>query len=82
MGTSIKRQEVEATLLDAITNYGSQRHELSGSIVVSDLALDSLDLVELSLMVEERWGVELRARDMDALQTIGDIAELIVLRLK
>jgi acyl carrier protein len=81
MGANPDRAEIETTLLDAIANYTPTRQDVDGSMAVSALALDSLDLVELGLVVEERWGVELRARDIDDLYTIGDIADLIFSQL-
>jgi acyl carrier protein len=75
------RPDIEAVLLDAIASYAPTREDLNGFVAVSALALDSLDLVELGLLVEEKWKVELRARDFDNLHTIGDIADLIVSRM-
>jgi acyl carrier protein len=75
------RTDIETTLLDAIASYAPTREDVDGSVAVSDLALDSLDLFELGLIVEENWGVELRARDFAALQTVRDVADLIFSRL-
>jgi acyl carrier protein len=38
---------------------------------------DSLKMVIIILAVEERFGIELRTREMDALHCVGDFASLI-----
>ena len=45
-----------------------------------ELDIDSLDLVELAQIVEDEYGVVLRAEDMKELKTVGDAIELIASR--
>ncbi|HVZ33949.1 MAG TPA: acyl carrier protein [Polyangiaceae bacterium] len=51
------------------------------SSLVDDLGADSLDLVQLALDVEERFGVEFSERDILALKTVGDVLSYISVRL-
>ncbi|MDI6831775.1 MAG: acyl carrier protein [Actinomycetota bacterium] len=43
-----------------------------------DLEVDSLDLVELSMLVEEEYGIELFDEQIGALSTVGDVVRLIL----
>jgi long-chain acyl-CoA synthetase len=45
--------------------------------LVLDLGLDSLELVELQALVEERCGARLTAQAVATLRTIGDVVDLI-----
>ncbi len=43
----------------------------------ADLGLDSLDVVELTTGIEERFGIEIPDSDLEGLATVGDATELI-----
>ena len=45
--------------------------------LVSDLDLDSLDTMELTLGMEERFGIEIPDADLEELRTIGDAVALV-----
>jgi acyl carrier protein len=75
----LTRETVEGELAQALAELRpAQASQDSGNGNPSQLALDSLDMVELTLMVEERWGVEIRAADADELRSVRQLAELIV----
>ncbi len=38
-----------------------------------DLGIDSLDMVELVMSLEEEYGVEFDAEDMNELKTVGEV---------
>ncbi len=42
-----------------------------------DLGADSLDLFELVMAVEEEYGVEIPAEDLEKLVTVGDVVEYL-----
>ncbi len=42
-----------------------------------DLGLDSLDVVELTTGIEERFGIEIPDSELEGLATVGDATELI-----
>lgn len=48
-----------------------------GTHLLDDLDLDSLDTVELSLGLEERFGIEIPDEDLEGVATIQDAIELI-----
>ena len=81
--TVVDRATVEEALLAELTQFSAAAGSISdaGSLVVEEVALDSLDMVELGVRIEGRWGVSLRAADLDDLRTVRDVSEAIVRRL-
>ncbi len=49
----------------------------SDTSFVDDLNLDSLDMVELMMKMEDEFGVEIPEDDTEGLKTIGDIVKYI-----
>ncbi len=47
------------------------------SKITEDLAADSLDVVELVMALEERFGREIPDEDAEKLQTVGDVVKYI-----
>jgi len=44
---------------------------------IEDLYADSLDLTELIMMFEERFGFEISEEDAEKLKTVGDVIDYI-----
>lgn len=42
-----------------------------------DLNADSLDLFELVMALEDRFGVEIPSEDLEKLETVGDVMEYL-----
>jgi acyl carrier protein len=73
-------------ILEAIREHLSQRGIESGDVkpesnLVNDLGLDSLDTVELTLGLEERFGIEIPDTDLEGVATVGDAITLIEKKL-
>lgn len=49
--------------------------------IMNDLKLDSLDIVDLVMSVEDEWGVVVEDEDIDKLRTLGDVAKYIESRI-
>ena len=54
--------------------------DLTPEARLEDLDIDSLDLVELGQVVEERYGIQLEREDMKDVTTVGDVIGVIVSR--
>ena len=77
-----KREEV----LDAIKEHLGQRGIEASDVnedshLVNDLGLDSLDTVELTLGLEEKFGIEIPDTELENVATVGDAATLIEKKL-
>ncbi|HPY63225.1 MAG TPA: acyl carrier protein [Bacillota bacterium] len=49
--------------------------------LIEDLAVDSLDAVELSLALEEQFSLSVEDYEIEQLQTVSDVIELIQKKL-
>lgn len=49
--------------------------------LIEDLAVDSLDAVELSLALEEQFSLSVADYEIEQLQTVSDVIELIQKKL-
>ncbi len=61
-----------------VTQLGVNEDEITPTAsFVDDLGADSLDVVELAMAFEEKFGVEIPDDDMDKIRTVGDAIKYI-----
>jgi len=72
--------QVEKHVYKALESFGAEPTELRPEATFKELDVDSLDLAELSQIVEEEYGVKIKSSDVEHLKTVGDAVELIVER--
>lgn len=61
-----------------VEQLGVDKDDVSPSkSFVEDLNADSLDLTELIMTFEERFGCEIPEKDAEALKTVGDVIRYI-----
>ena len=80
MPATITTEQVQSVVFDALVELGPSRDELSLDASFEALDVDSLDLAELSQIVEESFGVRLKGDDVARMQTVGDAVDLILAR--
>ncbi|HEV2772039.1 MAG TPA: acyl carrier protein, partial [Thermoleophilaceae bacterium] len=56
------------------------RSEITRDATFESLDIDSLDLVEMSQVVDEEFGVQVKGEDAQQLNTVGDAIDFIVAR--
>ena len=47
------------------------------STFVDDLGADSLDLFELTMALEDEYGIEIPSEDLEKIVTVGDVVEYV-----
>lgn len=52
------------------------------ALIMADIGLDSLDMVDLAVIVDRIFGIKLTREDMAAAHTLGELANLIDARRK
>ena len=80
MATAVTPEAVEKTVRDALTQFGPEPEQITREATFEELDVDSLDLAELSQIVEDEYGVQLKGDDVANLKTVGDAIDLIVAR--
>jgi acyl carrier protein len=69
----------EQDVIDIVVEQlGADREDVSSEkSFVEDLNADSLDLTELIMTFEERFGIEISVEDAAKLKTVGDVTRYI-----
>jgi acyl carrier protein len=78
--TTITHEAVEQTITDALPQFGVDASEISREATFEELDVDSLDLTEISQIIEEEYGVVLKGDDVKDIRTVGDAIDLVVSR--
>ncbi|MEA2306683.1 MAG: acyl carrier protein [Solirubrobacteraceae bacterium] len=76
----ITMTDVQTTVVEALESFGAEPEEIVREAKLKDLDVDSLDLAELSQIVEDRYGVELTGSDVERIKTVGDAIDAVVER--
>ena len=79
--TDTSPQVVEDVVFDAISKLGPARNDVTRDATFEQLDLDSLDLVELAQVVEERWGVAFDPQDFANVTTVGEAIDAVLARM-
>ncbi len=80
MATTVTPDAVESTVKDAIASFGPEPEDITREATFEALDVDSLDLAELSQIVQEQYGVELTQADVKEIKTVGQAIDVIVSR--
>jgi acyl carrier protein len=80
MPATATSDQVEPVVTEALVGFGAPAEAINPDATLEALDIDSLDLVELAQIIEERFGVELKATDLKDIQTLGDLVTLVVAR--
>lgn len=82
MATTITPQDVEATVVENLVAFGADADAVSRDATLEAIDVDSLDLVELTQVVEETYDVDLEGADFKNIKTVGDVVDLVVARVQ
>jgi acyl carrier protein len=80
MATTVTPEAVEKVVVDALPQFGADPSEISREASFEELDVDSLDLAELSQILEDEFGVQLKGDDVGKIRTVGDAIDLVVSR--
>jgi acyl carrier protein len=80
MEAGVTTDRVEQVIFDGLAEVGAERDQISREATFDSIDVDSLDLVEVSQIVEDEFGVELEGDDIKDLKTVGDVIDLVVAR--
>ena len=80
MPATATHDQIEQTLTEELAKLGPEPEEISRDATFESLDVDSLDLVELGQVVEDRYGVKLEGDDLKDLRTVGDAIDLVASR--
>ncbi len=73
-------QTIEQVIAESLERFGAEPDQISRAASFEALNIDSLDLAELSQIVESEFGVELTSSDVATVKTVGDAIDLVASR--
>lgn len=77
-----KREQVFGTIKSHLEERGIEGDQVTPKAhFVNDLGLDSLDMVEMTLGLEESFGIEIPDSELEDVATVDDAIELIEKKL-
>ncbi|MDX6708855.1 MAG: acyl carrier protein [Solirubrobacteraceae bacterium] len=81
MATKTTPQDIETTVMEALAQFGADPEVLTRDATLEEVDVDSLDLVELTQVVEDAYDVDLENADFKKVKTVGDVIDLVVERV-
>ncbi len=78
MPATITPEAVEKTIIDALPQFGVEASDISRNSTFEELDVDSLDLTEISQIIEEEYGVTIKGEDARNIKTVGDAVDIVV----
>ena len=81
MSTAVTEEQVEKVVIESLETFGADPELIAPEATFEALDVDSLDLAELSQIVHEQFGVELKGADVAEVKTVEDAIKLIASRL-
>ena len=81
MATTVTPEAVEKTVYEALPQFGVDESQISRDASFEELDVDSLDLAELSQIIEDEYGVQLKGDDMEGIKTVRQAVDLVMSKL-
>ena len=78
MPETVTPEAVETTVRDALVQFGPEPDDIKLEATFEELDVDSLDLAELSQIIEDEYGVQLKGDDVAKIKTVGDAIDLVI----
>ena len=82
MATTTTPQDIETTVIENLVSFGADADAVKRDATLEDIDVDSLDLVELTQVVEETYDIDLQSADFKKIKTVGDIVDLVADRVQ
>jgi acyl carrier protein len=81
MSTATSEEQIEKLVVESLQTFGADPDLITREATFEALDIDSLDLAELSQIVHESYGVELKGSDVAEVKTVDDAVKLIAGRV-
>jgi acyl carrier protein len=79
MTEQITRLEIKELIVELLVEeFDIDAELLTDAATLKDLDLDSLDMVEIGQVVEQKYGVRVRVRDAEGVTDFAGVIEMIV----
>ena len=79
--TAVSREHVLETIREQLKSFEVKPEDVSPDVSYDSLGLDSLDLVELSVRIEDVYGVDIEEDDLKDVWKIDDAIDVVMKKL-
>lgn len=81
MATTATPQSIEETIIESLVTFGADADAINRDATLEAIDIDSLDLVELTQVVEETYSIDLEGADFKSIKTVGDVVDLVIAKV-
>jgi len=82
MTVSTTKDQLEKRINEALVEFGADADALKPEATLEELEVDSLDLFELSQILNQEFGLEINPEDFEGVTTLGDAENVLFGYLK
>jgi acyl carrier protein len=75
--TTITPEAIWERVRSTLAEFGPELEDITREATFVELDIDSLDLVELGQVVDEEYGIEVKAEEVKDIKTVGEAVDLI-----
>jgi acyl carrier protein len=79
--TMVTTEDVVGAIKEVLEALEVSAADVTGKTTFEALGLDSLDLVELSVRIEDVYSVDIEEDDLKEVKTVGDAADVVLRKL-
>ena len=79
--TAVSREDVLATITEQLASFEVDASNVTAESAFDTLGLDSLDLVELSVRIEDAYGIDIEEDDLKDVTTVDKAIDLVLKKL-
>ena len=74
---SVTEEAVAKRIVEALIEFGADPDQLQPEATLEELAIDSLDMFELSQVLNQEFGLEVNPEDFEGVVTLGDAQRVL-----
>lgn len=79
--TAVSREDVLGTITEQLASFEVDASSVTAESGFDTLGLDSLDLVELSVRIEDVYGIDIEEDDLKDVTTVDKAIDLVLRKL-
>jgi acyl carrier protein len=80
--TAISREHVLETIREQLKSFEVDPADVKPDVSYDSLGLDSLDMVELSVRIEDAYGIDIEEDDLKDVWTIDNAIDIVLAKLE
>ncbi len=80
--TAVSREHVLETIREQLKSFEVNPDDVRADVSYDSLGLDSLDLVELSVRIEDAYGIDIEEDDLKEVVTIDNAIDVVLRKLE